>query len=91
MRTQQTPGAAQPRARNRRLAEKAREVGREGGHLLLHLRRGHHVLKAMGFGLAARLKELRMGAPIEAVYTPRWNTFRGETSLELLLHDFRTP
>ena len=47
------------------------------------------MLKALGFGMAWRLDELRMGAPIEAVYTPRWNVFRGQWSVELLLSDFR--
>ncbi len=78
-------------SRDLRLAEEPREVGREGDHLLLRLRRGTHVLKAMGFRLGERRDELKMGAPIEAVYTPRWNTFRGETSLELVLADFRVP
>ena len=36
-----------------------------------------------------RQAELRMGEPVHLVYSPRWNTFRGETSLELLAHDFR--
>ena len=84
-------GNAEPvfAARDLRLAEPVREVGREGGHLLMRLRRGDHVLKAMGFRLAGRKDELQLGRPIEAAFTPRWNTFRGETNLELTLHDFR--
>jgi len=77
-------------ARDLRLAEPPRVVGRDGGHLLLHLRRGAHVLKAMAFRLAGRAAELRLGEPVHAVFSPRWNTFRGETSLELVLHDFRS-
>ena len=77
-------------SRDLRLARPPREVGRDGGHLLLHLRRGDHVLKAMAFRLGPRAGELGMGAPLDAVYTPRWNTFRGETNLELVLHDFTT-
>ena len=76
-------------ARDLRLAEPARVVGRDNGHLLLHLRRGEHVRKAMAFRLAGRAGELRMGVPLHAVFSPRWNTFRGETNLELVLHDFR--
>jgi single-stranded-DNA-specific exonuclease len=76
-------------ARDLRLAEPARVVGRDNGHLLLFLRRGAHVLKAMAFRLAGRAEELRLGVPLHAVFSPRWNTFRGETSLELVLHDFR--
>jgi single-stranded-DNA-specific exonuclease len=76
-------------SRDLRLAEPPRVVGRDGAHLLLRLRREHHVLKAMAFRLAGRVEELKMGAPLEAAFTPRWNTFRGETNLELVLHDFR--
>jgi single-stranded-DNA-specific exonuclease len=72
-----------------RLAEPPRVIGADGSHLLLRLRRGEHVLKALAFGMAHRQDELALGAPIHAVYTPRWNTFRGETNLELLLADFR--
>jgi hypothetical protein len=57
---------------------------------VLQLRRGAHVLKAVFFGAAARASELRMGEPVHAVGTPRWNVFRGERKLELELQDFRT-
>ena len=30
-----------------------------------------------------------MGRPVDVVYTPRWNTFRGETRLEIEVRDFR--
>ena len=76
-------------ARDARLAEPAQVIGESESHLLLRLRRGERVLKALAFGRAERLSELRMGTPLEVVYTPRWNTFRGETSLELVLEDFR--
>jgi len=73
-----------------RLAEPPRAVGGDGSHLLLKLRRGAQVLKAMFFGAAERAGELRMGEAIHAVHTPRWNVFRGERNLELELLDFRT-
>jgi single-stranded-DNA-specific exonuclease len=73
-----------------RLAEPPRTVGSDGSHLVLQLRRGAHVLKAVFFGAAARASELRMGEPVHAVGTPRWNVFRGERKLELELADFRT-
>jgi single-stranded-DNA-specific exonuclease len=76
-------------ARDLRLAEPPRVVGRDGTHLLLRLRRDSHVLKAMAFRLASRVGELALGKPLDAAFTPRWNTFRGETNLELVLHDFR--
>jgi single-stranded-DNA-specific exonuclease len=72
-----------------RLAEPARALGADGTHLMVKLRSGDHVLKAMAFGQARRMSELSMGVPIDIVFTPKWNTFRGETNLELELHDFR--
>ncbi|NOT32071.1 MAG: hypothetical protein HOP15_16615, partial [Planctomycetes bacterium] len=71
------------------LAEPPRAVGAEKSHLLLHLRKGHHVLKALAFRAGPRLDELVLGQPIDAVFTPKWNTFRGATNLELELLDFR--
>ena len=73
-----------------RLAEPPRAVGSDGTHLVLRLRRGAQVLKAIFFGAAARAAELRMGEPVHAVFTPRWNVFRGERTLEIELVDFRT-
>lgn len=72
-----------------RLAEPPRVIGSTGEHLLLRIRRGDHVLKALAFGKASREQELTLGAPLHIAYTPRWNTFRGETRLELVLEDFR--
>ena len=73
-----------------RLAEPPRTVGRDNAHMILSLRRSARVTKALAFRMAARSGELRMGEPLHVVYTPRWNTFRGERSLELHLHDFCT-
>lgn len=72
-----------------RLAQPPRVIGADGSHLILHLRRGEHVLKALAFGMAHRQDDLSLGAPIHAAYTPRWNTFRGQTNLELVLADFK--
>jgi single-stranded-DNA-specific exonuclease len=77
-------------SRDARLAEPPRVVGADGAHLRLVLRRGAHALKAIAFGMSAREAELEMGVPIHIVHTPRWSTFRGETTLELELVDFRT-
>jgi single-stranded-DNA-specific exonuclease len=76
-------------SRDLRLASPPRIVGADRTHMILQLRRGAQVLKAMAFKMAAREEELAMGAALDVVYTPRWNTFRGETKLEVLLHDFR--
>ena len=76
-------------SRDLRLAAAPRRVGGDKSHLMIQLRQGEHVLKAMAFRMGPRAEELKLGAPIDAVYTPRWNTFRGQTNLELQLHDFR--
>jgi len=77
-------------SRDLRLASPPRVVGADRTHLILQLRSGDHVLKGMAFKMANRVPELSMGTPIDLVYTPRWNTFRGETNLEVLVHDFRS-
>ncbi len=71
-----------------RLARPPIELGAEGRHLRLDVRRGETVFKALGFGMGHRRGELEMGAPLSVVYTPRWNVWRGERNLELLLADF---
>ncbi len=73
-----------------RLAEEPRIVGADRTHLSLQLRAGAQVLKGMAFGMAARAGELAKARDIHAVYSPKWNTFRGETKLEIEIHDFRT-
>ena len=73
-----------------RLAGPPRTVGEDGSHLVLDLRRGSRVLRAMFFGAGRRASELRMGEPLHVVHRPRWNDFRGERSLEIEVLDFRT-
>jgi single-stranded-DNA-specific exonuclease len=77
-------------SRDLRLAEHPRILGKTREHLALRLRRGEHVMRAMAFGRASREPEFVPGEPIDLVYTPRWNTFRGRTTLELQVIDFRT-
>lgn len=72
-----------------RLAEAPRIVGGDGTHMMLQLRHGAQCLRAMAFGMAHRASELKMGADVHALYTPKWNSFRGETKLEIELVDFR--
>lgn len=73
-----------------RLPELPRIVGADGTHAQLRLRSGANELKAMAFGQAHRMDELRMGVDVHAVFTPKWNTWRGETKLEVELLDFKT-
>jgi single-stranded-DNA-specific exonuclease len=73
-----------------RLAEPPTVMGADKTHLMLRLRSGDTVLKAMGFGRAKRASELALGMPIHVAYTPKWNTFRGATNLELEIVDIKT-
>lgn len=77
-------------SRDLRLAEPARTMGADRSHLSVMLRSGERVLRAVGFGQGARVGELELGKPVHVAYSPRWNTFRGETNLEIVLEDFRT-
>ncbi len=74
-------------SRDLRLAQPVRRVGANGEHLMLQVRRGEQVHRAMFFGQGARADELVMGAPVHLVYTPRRNTFRGQTTLQLLVKE----
>ncbi len=71
-----------------RLARPAVELGQDGRHLRLDVRQGATVHKALAFGMGHRKSELAMGAPLHLAYTPRWNVWRGERTLELVLADF---
>ncbi len=75
-------------SRGVRLAEPPRVIGADRSHLLLSVRHGERVHKALAFGMARRVHELAMGEPIDLVYTPRWNWFRGQVNLELITLDF---
>jgi single-stranded-DNA-specific exonuclease len=76
-------------SRGLRLAEEPRTMGADKSHLGLQLRAGAQVLRAMAFRMGARASELKAGTDIHAVFTPKWNHFRGETRLELEILDFR--
>ncbi|MCA9000942.1 MAG: single-stranded-DNA-specific exonuclease RecJ [Planctomycetes bacterium] len=74
-------------SRDLRLADSPRRIGADGSHLMFQVRQGNVVHKALFFGAGARASELAPARPVHLVYTPRWNTFRGETSLQLVVKD----
>jgi len=72
-----------------RLEEMPRVIGQDRTHMLLQVRSGTTVIKALAFGMASREHELRMSRPVDLVFTPRLSHWRGRTQVELILADFR--
>jgi single-stranded-DNA-specific exonuclease len=67
-------------------AHSVREL--RGGHVRLAARQGPAIMTVIGFNMADRLA---MGCPDRAdiAFTPQFNTWRGETTIQLMLKDFR--
>ena len=61
-----------------------------GGHVRLAVKEGPALLTVVGFGMGEHIEALRESGSIDIVYTPQFNTWRGETSIQLILKDFRT-
>lgn len=57
-------------------------------HLSFMVRNGKSDLKAIGFSMVGREPELADG-PIDMIFEAKLNTFRGRTSVDLVLKDFR--
>lgn len=71
-----------------RLDDMPRIIGQDRSHMLLKLRSGTAVFKALAFGMAKREPELSMGRPLDVVFTPRISHWRGRSEIELVLEDF---
>lgn len=60
-----------------------------GGHLRFLVKQGARSFAAIGFSMADRgVDDLRWDA-VDIAFTPQFNTWRGETSIQLVLKDFR--
>jgi len=83
------PGNPRPLCLARHLQLKAgpQIVGRQ--HLKCWLTDGSRTLEAIGFGLGGWAGALRPGAAIDCVYTPSFNDWDGERSVQLELKDLR--
>ena len=75
-------------SRDLRLAEQPRTLGQGGKHFGVLLRSGDAVVKAKGWGLGPRMRELVPGTPIHVLWKPDRNTFRGTTNNEMTIEDF---
>ncbi len=60
-----------------------------GGHMKVALRNGNRVMDAIGFRMGERLPELTGSGTVDVAFSPQFNTWRGETSVQLVLKDIR--
>ena len=58
-------------------------------HLKASFRQGEHVLSGIGFGMAERFYQEPISGSVDLAYTPQFNEWRGETTIQLLLKDIR--
>ena len=60
-----------------------------GGHLRVTLKEGPSLFTAVGFGMGDVLQDLPNWPTVDAAFNPRLNTWRGETTVQLVLKDIR--
>ena len=76
--------------RGARVAGEPRTMGKKGEHLQFHVSHGGHSLRAVGWGMADRERDLRDGrGAIDVAFTPAINEWKGRTSVELIIKDIR--
>jgi single-stranded-DNA-specific exonuclease len=61
----------------------------QGGHLRMTVKQGPRMFNVIGFRMGHRIAEIRNEPLIDIAFSPRFNTWRGETSIQLLLKDLR--
>lgn len=71
----------------RAAAESWREL--RGGHLKIVVKDGPKLVDAIGFRMADRIPALARADALDIAFTPQLNTWRGETSVQLVLKDAR--
>lgn len=69
------------------LPDSLREL--RGGHIRFSVRQGPRVVDVVGFRMAGRLTPAQAMAAMDIAYTPQLNTWRGKTSLQLVLKDIQ--
>ncbi len=58
-----------------------------GGHLKLMVRDESATMHAIGFGMGDKLNEITAARAVDIAFAPQFNTWRGETSIQLMLKD----
>ncbi len=64
-----------------------REMGT--GHMQCMFKEGPSLLRGIAFQMAERIPELAAASAVDIAYTPQFNTYRGETTLQLNIKDIR--
>ncbi len=73
------------------LADEPRAVGQHGRHLLASFRQNGVRLRAIGFGLADRLEDLKQHRRCRVAFEPIINEFNGRRSVEMQIVDLEFP
>ncbi|MEK6674216.1 MAG: DHHA1 domain-containing protein, partial [Planctomycetota bacterium] len=73
------------------LASEPRLVGRDEGHLQASFRQDGVVIRAIGFGLANRIEDLKQHRRCQVAFEPMINRFDGTAKVELQALDMRFP
>ena len=71
------------------LLREARQMGNDGQHLALTVAQGDAVMRAVAFSRGHWADQLPSGSLIDVLYTPKFNHFRGRTTVELEIQDVR--
>jgi len=58
-----------------------------GGHVRFEVRQGSQQLPVIAFRMASLVQEKVASRPIDIAFTPKFNTWRGETTVQLVLKD----
>jgi len=61
-----------------------------GGHARFEVRQGAQQLQVIAFRMASLVHEKVAFRPIDIAFTPKFNTWRGETTVQLVLKDIHT-
>lgn len=86
-------GAGNPRpyllAHRATLVGPPRLMGEGQKHVRLQLKQGDTILRAVGWNMADRLKDLRSGEILSVVFHPSINEWNGSCTVQLEIKDFR--
>ncbi len=59
----------------------------KGGHIKLAVQQGPRLFPAIGFRMAGAITPTHEGQPVNIAFTPQFNTWNGQTTIQLVLKD----